>query len=160
MNRIQLHLCDPLPLTSARFDCFFPGGRYRIPDSKKTIWAKRQVHSETLHTFTMYPRDERFWFAGTPKAYVKGQLEANGEETLLTASFVYPVSLYICYLFIAVLVFALRIPLPGLVFLAIPTVEILAYNSIMKEELLKTLLLIFEEQKDSSGKDDRNDSQS
>lgn len=137
----------PLSLAAARFDSFFVGGWYHIPDSKKTIQGKRKAKSGDVQTFVLSPRDERFWFAGIPKAYVKGQLQADGSQTEMTASIRYPFSVYVFYGVLLLFLFLQYYSLLVLVLLALyPTVQILTYNSVMKEDLLKVLSLIFEDQ--------------
>ena len=95
----------------------------------------------------MSPRDERFWFAGIPRASLKGQLRANGAQTELIVSFVYPFSVYVFYGVLLLLLFLQYYSLLVLVVLAmIPTVQILSYNSVMKEDLMKIIPLIFGDQ--------------
>lgn len=139
----------PYPLSEAavRFDVFFANSHYHIPDSKKIVRGKRKASSAELQTFVMSPRDERFWCAGIPKASVKGQLRANGAQTELIVSFVYPYSVYIFYGVLLLFLFLQYYSLLVLVVLAmIPTVQILSYNSVMKEDLLKIIPLIFGDQ--------------
>ena len=155
---MQFRLSYPLSLASVRFDSFFVGGWYHIPDSKKTIQGKRKVRSADVQTFVLSPRDERFWFAGIPKAYIKGQLRASGTQTDLTASFRYPYSVYVFYGVLLLFLFLQYYSLLVLAVLAMfPTVQILSYNSVMKEELLKTLTLIFEDQTETDETEKRDE---
>lgn len=139
----------PYPLSEAavRFDVFFVNKYYHIPDSKKIVRGKRKANSAELQTFILSPREERFWFAGIPRASLKGQLRANGAQTELIVSFVYPFSVYVFYGVLLLLLFLQYYSLLVLVVLAmIPTVQILSYNSVLKEDLLKSIPLIFGDQ--------------
>ena len=144
---IKYRLPYPLSEAAVRFDVFFADRYYHIPDSKKIVRGKRKANSAELQTFVLSPRDERFWFAGIPRASLKGQLRANDEQTELIVSFVYPYSVYVFYGVLLLFLFLQYYSLLVLVVLAmIPTVQILSYNSVMKEDLLKIIPLIFGDQ--------------
>ena len=151
---MQTLLSYPLLEASARFDSFFAGGPFHIPSSKKTIWGKKKRQSSELQTFVLKPSDSRFLSAGIPKAYIRGQLRANGNQTELTTSFAYPIQMYVFYCALAVALILHTYALLVIALIAIlPTVEILTYNSANKEDLLKTISLIFEDQADPSGEE-------
>ena len=144
---MQTLLSYPLLEASARFDSFFVCGPYQIPNSKKTIWGKKKRLSPEMQTFVLKPSDGRFLSGGIPKAYIRGQLRANGTQTELIARFPYPIQMYVFYCALAVLS-VLWIDILWVIALTalLPTVKILTYNSTNKEDLLKTISLIFEEQ--------------
>ena len=143
----KYHLQYPLSEASVRFDVFFVNRYYHIPDSKKIVRGKRKASSAELQTFVLSPREERFWFAGIPRASLNGQLRANGAQTELTISFVYPFSVYVFYGVLLLFLFLQYYSLLVLVVLAmIPTVQILTYNSVLKEDLLIIISLIFGDQ--------------